>query len=361
MVEQHAAHRARRLLAVLIALVVCSVLAVETVGEPGAAADDGLVWSSSGAHRTYAPRAPESYSYAPSAVTRSGRTYYFSCHNDVSGVIADSIWFGQVVRGKIRRQQAVLAASPYGWDAHHVCDPSVVAGNFGFGGARYRYAMFYLGTDQDSTANQIGVAFATDLAGPWVRSGSPIVGIAPGAASTWGVGQPSATTVDAATGSVMLFYTDGTAGTVAYRRTLVLGDDEHWVVGEPERLTTEGLGGERLHNFDVAYDPRRDRFYVAREAGPRPPDAPRFISARIEIDSIAVDDVATGTWQVEGEITPAVTGLPRNHNPGIVRTTQGALPDSDRIDVVVSGSRTGPFPQSLYSYDLWTISGALSG
>lgn len=357
MVEHPVGRRARRVLAVRLVLVVCAVLGLDTVVAPGAAADPGLVWSSTGAHRTYAPGAPGTYAYAPSAVTEGGRTYYFSCHNDVGGVIADSVWFAQAVKGKVRRQQSVLDPSPGGWDDHHVCDPSVVAGNFGYAGARYSYAMFYLGTDQDSTGNQIGVAFATDLAGPWVRSPSPIVSIPPGAASTWGVGQPSATTVDAASGSVLLFYTDGTAGTLPYRRNLDLGDAAHWVVGEPEPVTTAGLGGGPLHNFDVAYDPRRDRFYVAREAGPRPTDSPTYISARIEVDSIAASDVGTGTWRVEGEITQAMTGLARNHNPGIVRTVQGTLPAGDRIDVVVSGSTTGPFPQTLFSYDLWTITG----
>jgi len=359
MVEHPVARPARRVLALRLALVVCSVLGLDTIVAPGAAADPGLVWSPAGAHITYAPAAPDTYAYAPSAVTVAGRTYYFSCHNDVSGVIADSVWFAQAVKGKVRRQLSVLDPSPGGWDDHHVCDPSVVAGDFGYAGARYSYAMFYLGTDRDSTGNQIGVAFATDLAGPWVRSPSPIVGIPPGAASTWGVGQPSATTVDAATGSVLLFYTDGTAGTAGYRRHLVLGDAGDWVVGAPERVTTAGLGEEPLHNFDVAYDPRLDRFYMAREAGPRPADAPTYISERIEIDSIAAPDVTTGTWRVEGEITPAMTGLARNHNPGIVRTVEGTLPAGDRIDVVVSGSTTGPFPQSLFSYDLWTITGTL--
>ena len=111
-------------------------LGLDTVVAPGAAADPGLVWSSTGAHRTYAPGAPGTYAYAPSAVTEGGRTYYFSCHNDVGGVIADSVWFAQAVKGKVRRQQSVLDPSPGGWDDHHVCDPSVVAGNFGYAGAR---------------------------------------------------------------------------------------------------------------------------------------------------------------------------------------------------------------------------------
>jgi hypothetical protein len=317
-----------------------------------------VVWST--ASRSYAPSTPDSYAYAPSAVAEGGHTYYFSCHNTVSGAIADSAWFAEVDRGKVRRQYPALLPSADGWDSHHVCDPSVVAGDFGFAGARYGYAMFYLGTEEDNTDNQIGVAFATSLAGPWVRSSTPIVGISPDAASTWGVGQPTATTVDPTTGSVLLFYTDATSGgTVADVRRLELGEDGHWVVGPPVVVTTAGLGGDQLHNFDVAYDPGRDRFYVAREAGPPPVDAPTNISTRIEVDSIPAAELATGTWRVEGDITPALTGSARNHNPGILRTVYGTLPAEKHIDVAFSRSPTGAFPGTLFTYDLWTIAGTL--
>jgi hypothetical protein len=122
-------------------------------------------------------------------------------------------------------------------------------------------------------------------------------------------------------------------------------------------VTTAGLGGDVLHNFDVAFDVRRDRFYVAREAAPYPSTAPSYISSSVEVDSMAAADLwsGTGAWRVEGRITPAVTHLPRNHNPGILRTVDGTLPSGGGLGVVVTGAVTGAFPAVLSSYDLWTV------
>jgi hypothetical protein len=336
---------------VALLVVTCSLFAWAPVVAPPTPAR-AATWSIADT-ASYAPGRPGLYAYAPSAIQDHGSTYYFTCHNSRSGVIRDSIWFAQVDRGRVVREEPVLSPDPGGWDSYHVCDPSVVAGSFGFRGATYSYAMFYLGTARHNTANQIGVAFADNLAGPWVRAAAPLVTIPRSASSTWGVGQPSATTLDPATGSVLLFY----------RRHLVLGDAADWRVGRPLRVTTVGLSGDVLHDFDVAYDRRRDRFYIAREAGPAPTSAPTNVSTSVEVDSISGDALESGSggWRVEGRITPAITHLPRNHNPGIVRTPYGALPDSARIDVVVSRATTGAFPAVLFTYDLWTVSRKLAG
>lgn len=351
-VLHRSAGRARAVLFLLTVLVLAVL--------PRPVAQAGVDWSGP-ARPVYSPAQPGSYAYAPSAVSDAGRTYLFSCHSSAPGEIRDSIWS---VRTDVPGQgRMVLAPSATGWDSHHVCDPSVVAGAFQHAGTTYRYAMFYLGTDRDNTDNRIGVAFAHSLDGQWVKYPRPLVDIPAGGAATWGVGQPSATTVDAAAGEVLLFYTDGSAGTAAYRRQLVLGNMAEPVVGPARAVTTAGLGGDVLHNFDVAYDGRRDRFFMAREAGPRPTEQPTYISSQVEIDSISGADLwsGTGAWRVESEITPETTGFPRNHNPGLLRTVHGGLPAGGTIDVVSTRSVTGEFPGTLFSYDLWLLTGVLSG
>lgn len=323
----------------------------------------------------------QKYSYAPSAVLANGNTYYYTCHNAVDSQIKDHIYFTQVNTPGAPPQQdySLFTGSGSGWDGNHTCDPSVVAGNFGYNGTQYGYAMFYLGTDLGNSHNQIGVAFANALGGPWVRYPQPIVTSDLPNTSQWGVGQPTATTVDAATGRVLLFYgqdanvTDGsTAGRsaydrnllTAYRRDITLGNMNAPLIGPAVEITNAGLTGtdgaqDRLHNFDVAYDPTRDRFYVARERYPFPWDDPWYISTEVEIDSIPASSIwnGGGTWQQEALITPSMTGFARNHNPGILRTIYGTLPDSSNLTTVFT--RGDAVPANLWSYDLHKITGPL--
>ena len=349
MVPSPATSRARVVLVCLTAL----ALVLVAVPPRAQAAPD----RSGGARLVYTPDQHDTYAYAPSVVSSGAGTYYFSCHSRTPGDIRDSIWSSRSDGGVPDGGHVVLAPSASGWDSHHICDPSVVAGDFRYAGVAYRYAMFYLGTDRHNTNNQIGVAFATSLDGEWVRYPEPIVGVPPGAEDTWGVGQPSAITTDAADGEVLLFYTDGSAGTVAYRRSLVLGDMDDPRIGRPRPVPTAGLGDDVLHNFDVAYDRAGERFYMVREAGPRPTSPPTNISDRVEVDSISARGLETGTgsWRVEERITSATTGFARNHNPGLLRTAHGALPAGDEIEVVLTRSTEGDFPESLYSYDLWSV------
>ncbi|PSL56206.1 hypothetical protein B0I31_104497 [Saccharothrix carnea] len=306
----------------------------------------------------YAPSSGQMYAYAPSAVTEGGQNYVYTCHNDTPGVITDHVYFTRL--GVPREDRSVLRPSTSGWDSTHTCDPTVIAATVRHGQKTYRYVMFYLGTDHANTNNQIGVAFAESLGGPWVKHPTPIV-TTPFGPDMWGVGQPSATTIDPATGELMLFYSQGGPTTESYFRYLNLGDLGRPVVGAPVRITNEGLGGDVLHNFDIAYEPGRDRFYAIREAAPYPSDEPSYISARVEVVSIPGGDVwgGTGRWTSEGFITPAESGFPRNHNPGLLRTVYGTLPSANEVTAVFTVGRTGSFPGSLWSYRLFRSTGTL--
>ena len=342
---------------VLSGLVAALVLA----GLPSPAAQAAVEWSGP-VRPVYAPAGEGTYAYAASTVSDRGRTYVFSCHSSAEGQIRDSVWLTEVADDTVRSSRMVLAPSASGWDSRHTCDPSVVAGRFSYAGVTYGYAMFYLGTDRDNTNNQIGVAFARSLDGEWVRYPHPVVPVPAGAEATWGVGQPSAVTMDHASGEVLLFYTDGTGSTGGYRSLLVLGDMDEPLVHPARTVTSAGLGGDVLRNFDVAYDRRDDRFYMVREAGPRPAESPTNISVGVEVDSIPGADLRSGSgeWRRENAITPETTGFPRNHNPGLVRTVHGSVPSGGGLEVVFSRSALGPFPDTLHSYDLWSLRGTIT-
>ncbi|MGH3502649.1 MAG: hypothetical protein ACRDQA_17420, partial [Nocardioidaceae bacterium] len=313
---------------------------------------------------------PGFYTYAPSVIASPGRQLIWTCHNRQPYVIRDHIYLSQVVGHKVRRNTVALGPDAADtWDSFHICDPSVVAGRFHYRGRPYRYALFFLGNDVNASANnQVGVAFSNSLYGGWVRYPDPIVSYPNTGA--WGVGQPSAVSLDRA-GRVLLFYTHGASdGTYGARRVLDLRDMSHPRIGPEAKVPTAGLtrtDGKQdlLNNFDVAYDPSRARFYAIRAQHPNPTDNPRYIVSSVQLVSIPARAIWTGhgTWRAEGAITPGLTGLPRNHNAGLVRTLYGWLPSRHAVTVAFTSScaasscpSTGP----LYTYHLWEVTGHLS-
>jgi hypothetical protein len=309
------------------------------------------------------------YCYAPSVIQEDGTDLVFACRNAVSFVIRDRIYYLTQAGRTVNGASLMLAPSkePGAWDSFHVCDPSVVAGRFRDGRIVYRYAMFYLGNDVDASRNnQIGLALAEKLDGPWRRYGPPIVSDTE--RGTWGTGQPSAVSLDH-NGWVLLFYTVGHRGAAGYVRELDLSDVAHPEVGEEVRLSERGLtradgGQDWLNNFDVVLDKRRERFIAVRERHPYPTSQPSYIGEQLQVVSLAASDLRRrdAEWQVEGEITPAMTGFARNHNPGIARTVYGELPEPRRLRVFFSSSQAEPAlggQRGLWTYALHEVSAGL--
>lgn len=339
-------------------------------GTPASAA---VAWDPSSLTERYTPSGPPDengrqlyYAYAPSVIESEDATRIWTCHNSASGVIEDDIFATTLVSGQVVTDESVLTRSANGWDSFHVCDPSVIRVDAALDGVDYRYAMFYLGNDLDASAhNQVGVAYAKDLDGPWVKHPDPLVEYTADDTSLWGAGQPSATTIDAEAGTAMLFWTEGYGPTKTYRATVNLADAGGPVLGPKLEITTAGLtgsdGGEDwLNNADFAYDPGRDRFFAVREQHPYPTDDPDYIGASLQVVSIDAASVWSGggSWTVEGTIDPALTGFARNHNAGLVRTEYGTLPDADTLSVVFTSS-CGGCADSLWQYRLHQVTGAL--
>ena len=348
-------------------------LALLVVTGGGAAAPKdltgGVIWDKS-TLRPFATHTGRFYRYAPSVLADGPRDWCWACRNARDGVIKDSIFLTKRENGVVRSNALAFAASAPGrWDSFHVCDPSIVGGRFRFGGESYRYALFYLGNDVNASRhNQIGVAFANNLDGPWTRAPDPLIAHADD--GTWGVGQPSAICTDGKQGRVLLFYTRGDReGTRTLCREVRLQDEGKGFVSGPDiMLTVAGLTGtdgrpDILNNADFAYDPTRRRFYALREQHPNPHDYPRYIGASLQLVSLPANNVrhGGGLWRIEGAISPALTGLARNHNGGLVRTLSGDLPDPRRVRVLFTGSSAGTgVGVAEWTYDLWEITGRLS-
>jgi hypothetical protein len=357
-------------LLVLLLLVGCGNPKTAATPSPGnGVSSQAVTWSANTLAQVYNPTG-DIYTYAPSIIVEGNTEHIWTCHNKDSGVIKDYIYYTKRVNGSIVSSQPVLSASTTGWDSFHVCDPSVLRSNISYNGTSYSYVMFYLGNDQNcSCHNQIGVAVAQNIAGPWTKYPNPIVTFPFSDNSLWGVGQPSATSVDG-NGRFLLFYSQGDTTGKGFRKDINIANLGNPSIGSAVRVTDSGLyrsdGAQgQFTSFDVAYDPSRDRFYAVLEQYPFSSVYPDYITSNLQVVSIEGSSIwnGGGTWRYEGTITPALTGLARNHNAGLKRTQYGALPSASQLEVVFTSScareNGASCPTAEWSYDLWEIRGTL--
>jgi hypothetical protein len=326
----------------------------------------GIAWDSATLKKVHQP-VGEFYCYAPALVREEEQDFIFACHNSEPGIIRDDICLIRHAAVDRKSTRSVLhAAAGQAWDNFHVCDPSPVTGAFRLRGRTFRCALFYLGNNADASINnQVGVAFSDAWEGPWHRIGDPIVAYPP--IGRWGAGQPSA--LYDKEGQLLLFYTKGIPRTAGYVSKVNLENADAPRLGTETRLSTTGLmhrdgRSDWWNNFDVAYDPWRDRYWAVRECHPYPKDQPTQISTHLEVLSVPARDIWNpgASWTSEAQLSSGITGHERNHNACFERTATGALPSKDRIRLLFSTSRTarqlnGANP--LWTYGLWEITGAI--
>lgn len=318
----------------------------------------------------WSPLTGEKYRYAPSGIQVGDSRYIFHCGNLVSGNVTDYIMMRKesLINGNWVFNSESVALSPGAagsWDGRHTCDPSITRGNFGYAGTTYQYAMFYTGFDHDGGGiNQIGLALANSVEGPWVKVtvNQPLINVPPGETNAWGAGQPSATSVDG--GTVMLVYTRTRPGQIpfTYRQVLDLSVADAPVVIHPEMALTragltqlDGTFDPSNHGGEVAYDPERDRFWIIRSMHPFAEDNPNFIAPALQIASIPAAHVwgGGGTWEVLEELRADEMGTDRVFDGGFLRNEWGQLYDTAVVQampsVALSLATTGN-PVSEWTY-----------
>ena len=313
----------------------------------------------------FAPLKDGIYNYCPSVIRmEDGTQYLYYCTNRESYNITDSIACRRGERQADGTYQwgeecIVLSPSENGWDAHHVCDPSVIAGSFSYQGKNYRYLMAYLGcTSYDNQENKLGIAVSDSPTGPFERIGTkPLIDFAKDPSSSafqWGVGQPSLVNYNREA-DILLFYTRGDkAGT----RTLVERYDFS-DLDSPQRKSSailsvsglKNLSGKQdiLNNADFVYDAENRIFYCASDCHPNPTDEPNYISSHFRIGSFAEPaNFRVFVWKELAVVGENLTGAPRNHNVGLARDEYGHLPADGYLTVYYTVSKTGS--SSLWSY-----------
>lgn len=341
-----------------ISIVLCTILIFTSFKTNVSAYSAWLEWSETGNY----------YNYCPSYVATSDtERFIYYCKNQTAGEIVDYIYMRRITGSGSNwswgAPSVALAPSASGWDSVHVCDPDVKKGSYRYNNHTYSYVMFYLGCDQlDNNHNQIGVAFSDSLNGPWVKwSGNPLVTFSP--TDQWGVGQPSATSIDGQ-GRMLLFYSRGDVnGTRIVRREINIADMSAPVIGSEVKVPTNGLtetdgSSVILHNGSFAYDGDTDRFYLVRPRHPFETTNPSYVSSSLQVAYTPAATIwnGTGNWTVEGHITPAITGKARNHNACLLTDVWGNLKGgANSYQVNFTGSDTGNFPANLWTYRLYGI------
>ncbi len=306
------------------------------------------------------------YNYCPVAFEEDANTrYIYYCTNQKSKVVIDYVGCRKGTRNldgtwTWGEEVIVLAPTEGTWDAHHTCDPSILAGKFDYKGETYEYLMSYLGcTSWDNQDNKIGLAVSHSPTGPFIKVGTePLVDFVMEETSAfqWGVGQTSMISLDCE-GKILLFYTRGDKrGTRTIVEEWDLRDLENPVCLRSEELERDGVGEDGTRDYtcnaDVLFDLENNRYFFTSDGHPYPREDPNFISAHFRVQYFE-NELPFGSqkWETLALVGEEETGFPRNHNTGFLRDRYGYLPSNGFITVYYTMSILGG--ESLWSYRIY--------
>lgn len=290
------------------------------------------------------------YNYAPSFIKDDyGVIYGFLCQNRDPFKIVDYIYLykGIPTPNGIKWQPGteVLAPSDAPWDNCHVCDPDVREFHCVWHGEKYNYIMTYLGVDQwDCKHNQIGLAVAKAIEGPWVKMPKPLIPYED--RSKWGVGQSTTIVKDSTT--VQIFYHSTTDNGPFCMREVKLNDLDNIILG-PE------LPVPNLHPNSYPAFSKRYMYVVEEKRDYTDTTIPTWVG---NICSLSYAPISANIlsrkniWTEIGRVEPSLSHFPRNHNPGILTDTRGYIPDNHQLTTFFTVSVLGS--DWIWSYDLYS-------
>jgi len=261
-----------------------------------------------------------------------------------------------------------------GWEnGAHMCDPTIVAGNFKVDGSVYKYALYYdSDPDNSSYGTKIGVAFTNNLSSDpnsptkWKFINYPIICEYGTKKNTYGVGTASALIDPGDSSKVKMFFYDtsrvgpvlgngripdmyvvngkngydfgwGPNCTRTQAKTQVKiqeNSDGVTHLGDPYTVSTVNTNNIISPGGDFAFDKENNWYYMvtsdstsARENEKNGiqsfGEGYQLIVARIRPE--ALTDPTKGGWQILGYINSDTTKSYLNFNVGILRNHSGYL------------------------------------
>jgi hypothetical protein len=296
------------------------------------------------------------YNYAPSFIQDEyGIIYGYICENRDPFEIVDYVYLYKGIPTKNgyvwQPGTEVIKPSADGWDDCHICDPDVREFTTKWNGKTYTWIMTYLGVDQwDCNHNQIGLAVAENIEGPWIKfDGNPIVPYE--GRDKWGTGQ--STTIVKNDSTITLFYHSTTENGPYCMRDIVLNDLDNIRLGEEIKVPFLSA------NSYPAMSKAKDKLYMVSEMRSEGYDRskiPTWVGDLCRVAYVPLTEnwitPEEDPWRVIHTITPEHSGFPRNHNPGFLTDTKGYLVDDNELVVYFTPAVTGS--DWLWSYDLWS-------
>ncbi|WP_407425561.1 hypothetical protein [Arcticibacter sp.] len=320
------------------------------------------------------------YSYCPSLVKEpDGTVHMYFCGNPEQLIMVDNIYHVRInPDGSQTPPKSVVQPGMAGsWDDHHICDPSVLGGRFQMNGNSYKYAMFYLVNQYGVYYNEIGLAFSNDLeASQWTKYPGKLITktwnnegdeVLPNGSKSWGVGQPSAFSLDQR-GKVLLTFTVGDrSGTRIEWLELDLSNMDDYKPMSSVKMPDEGLfdigykSNDYTCNSDFAVDIENDKIIMVRPVQPHPAVYPAFLNTSLEVDFMSLSDFRSrsGKWESMLRIVPYMTGYKRNHNAGLERNQFGGIDNWEEPVIYYTISKEAPevSPSGQFhaewSYRIW--------
>jgi hypothetical protein len=320
------------------------------------------------------------YSYCPSIVKEDdGTIHVFFCGTQ-NMIMVDNIYHIRInTDGSQTPAKIVLTPGVSGaWDDHHTCDPSVIKGDFNMAGINYKYALFYLTNMYGVYYNEIGVAFSNDLeTNTWIKYPTQVVKKTwnydgdeslGGDSKSWGVGQPSAVSLDKQ-GKVLLTYTVGDlAGSrIVWAEIDCSNMDNYTPPSTTQTMVKTGLtkidysGTDVTTDSDFAINQTNNVIVIVRPVHPNSTNYPTYIEDAVEVAYMPLNDFlnSTGKWTPIFRITNNVSGYPRNHNPGIERNAYGEIENWEEPVIYYTVSLAAPDVEpsgtkfAEWTYHIW--------
>lgn len=321
------------------------------------------------------PTEPGSYNYSPAVLDEGDviKAWWCSARPEAA---TDNIWY-QEYNKKTKQysgRRSVLQTGTTGdWDTFGVCHPSVIRGSWpgGPGGQPFTYALYYTSTNVANgggSNNSTGVVFSTDgitWSGQHDRYNPMIKQKVANVRGTYGAGLPSAWSNGGS--AVTLFWIDTTsvksddpASPDGYSSRGIVATSKDGVhFDAPTLLSTNGAPAywKNDYAFDdsstppMAYSVQAITFRSGNGRDEKN-ETLNFGFFRIPKDQLLA---GTGQWQQLGIIDTALTGLPLNFEPGLVRTAEGKVAGDvakDGVRVWFGGGGQTPATWGLRSMTL---------
>lgn len=302
------------------------------------------------------------YNYAASVLVND-KINTFYCSNKNSKEIIDYICYRESSLTEdntyeYSEEKIVLSPTPGTWDEVHVCDPSVIQGNFNYNGTNYCYLMAYLGCNTtNNQENKIGLAVSNSLDSGWIKiNANPIITIPYDTAHTdafqWGVGQPSILSIDG-NGNVLICYTQGKWNLTSQVASVWnLSDLNNPVCLGSTTISSNGTN-DFISNADFAYS--NGTLFLICDKHPFSAGTLNNVSDTSAIYSASISSlsdlnaISNCTWTS----VATIGNYDKNHNSAFFRDGYGNL--YSRNVLTTKAEQLSTFTDSLWTYRLKNV------